>query len=448
MIPNTLISRFRSGDAGARPAWKAALATSALALFMTAQAGAAMAQTTLKVWLHEHPPRLPIDKSIIAEFEKANPDVKVQYDVIPYAEYGQKLLTAFASGSGPDVFMNTILLVGQYQSAKILAPVDFAAMGYADEKALTSQYLTGFDGARFGGKAYGIPIEVSNWACYANNAIWKEAGLDPDKDFPKTWEQVPAIAEKLTKRDANGVPTRRGFDFLWPNRNMIWYQLSTMIHQQGKEMVDPQTGKLTFDQPAGQRAVQYMVDHANKYRLGGPQYGDARNDFLAGKLGMECSFGIFGIPQMKAANISFTVKPAPRWADAVNDNGLDAYAFYMMVNARSTPANQKAGWKFARMFVDRSAELFDKAGLFVPRQEVMSSNGYKADPGIAVIVDELKKAKFISSIPGFDQTLDILLKGRDQMILGGQPVASVLPGINDEMNTMLARARARAGQSQ
>lgn len=430
------------------PRWAKALATSALAVFMTAQAGAALAQTTLKVWLHEHPPRLPIDKSIIAEFEKANPDVKVQYDVIPYAEYGQKLLTAFASGSGPDVFMNTILLVGQYQSAKILAPVDFAAMGFADEKALTSQYLTGFDGARFGGKAYGIPIEVSNWACYANNAIWKEAGLDPDKDFPRTWEQVPAVAEKLTKRDANGVPTRRGFDFLWPNRNMIWYQLSTMIHQQGKEMVDPQTGKLTFDSPAAQRSVQYMVDHANKYRLGGPQYGDARNDFLAGKLGMECSFGIFGIPQMKAANISFTVKPAPRWSDAVSDNGLDAYAFYMMVNARSSAANQKAGWKFARMYVDRSAELFEKAGLFVPRQEVLDSPGYKADPGIAVIVDELKKAKFISSIPGFDQTLDILLKGRDQMVQGGQPVATVLPGINDEMNAMLARARARAGQSQ
>ena len=39
-------------------------------------------------------------------------------------------------------------------------------------------------------------------------------------------------------------------------------------------------------------------------------------DFLAGRLGMECSFGLFGIPQMKTANLQFTVKPAPRWADA------------------------------------------------------------------------------------------------------------------------------------
>ncbi len=79
-------------------------------------------------------------------------------------------------------------------------------MGYADEKALTSQYFSGFDGIRFAGKLYGVPTEVSNYACYLNNAMWKAAGLDPRQDFPKTWEEMPAVAEKLTKRDANGVP--------------------------------------------------------------------------------------------------------------------------------------------------------------------------------------------------------------------------------------------------
>lgn len=409
-------------------------------------ATSAAAQSTLKVWLHDHPPRVAIDKAIIAEFEKANPDVKIQYDVIPFGEYGQKLLTAFASGSGPDVFMNSITLVAQYQAAKILAPLDAAALGFADEKALTSQYLTGFDGISFGGKIYGVPIEVSNWVCYANNAIWKEAGLDADKDFPKTWEALPAVAEKLTKRDANGVPTRRGFDFQWSNRNMHWYQLNTMFHQLGKDYIDPQSGKTMLDSTAGQRAMQYLVDHVNKHRFGGPQYGDSRTDFLAGKLGMECSFGLFGIPQMKNAKIEFTAKPAPRWADATADVGFDAYAFYMMVNARSPAANQKTAWKFARMYVDRGPEFFDKAGLFVPRKEVMDSPAYKADPAIAVIVDELKKARFVPSIPGHDQVLDVFLKGRDQMIQGKQPVAIVAPPINEEMNTVLARARARAGQ--
>jgi len=164
---------------------------------------------TLKIWMHEHPPRIAIDKAIIAEFERAHPDIKIDYQVIGAAEYGTKLLTAFASGGGPDVFNNTISLVAQYYNSRIIAPIDYAALGYADEKELTAKYGSAFDGIRFAGKLYGVPTEVSNYACYLNNALWKEAGLDPAKDFPTNWDAMPAVAEKLTKRDSNGNPIRR-----------------------------------------------------------------------------------------------------------------------------------------------------------------------------------------------------------------------------------------------
>src|SRR5271169_1802353 len=91
-------------------------------------------QVTIKIWMHEHPPRLPIDKKIIAAFEKANPDIKVEYEAIAVADYPTKLLTAFASGGGPDVFNAFSGFVAQYYNARILAPIDYAAMGYADQK--------------------------------------------------------------------------------------------------------------------------------------------------------------------------------------------------------------------------------------------------------------------------------------------------------------------------
>ena len=401
-------------------------------------------QVIVKMWMHEHPPRIAIDKSIIAAFEQANPDVKIQYEVIPVAEYGTKLLTAFASGAGPDLFNQFSGLVAQYYNARVIAPVDFAAMGYADEAALTSQYLNGFDGARFAGRLYGIPTEVSNWACYANNKIWKEAGLDPGHDFPTTWEALPAIAEKLTQRDANGVPLRRGFDFNWSNRNAVWMTSSTMLHQLGGNIVDEASYKATLDTSAGRRVMQYWADWANRRRLGGPQYTDSRTDFLAGRLAMECSFGIWGVPQMKDAKIDYTVKPAPRFADAVSDNGFDAYAFYMMVNARSPAVTQKAAWKLARSYVDHATDLFTGAGLFVPRKEVMDLPSYKADPTSAVFIEELKKAKFSPRVVGYDQVADTILRGRDRMVQGGEPVADVLPAMNDDMNAILRRERARA----
>ena len=402
--------------------------------------GARAEQVTIKMWMHEHPPRLPIDRAIIAEFEKSHPDVKVEYVVIAASEYATKLLTAFASGAGPDLFNQSFTLVAQYYNARILAPVDYAAMGFADEAALTGKYVGGFDGIRFAGKLYGVPTEVSNYACYTNNAIWKQAGLDPARDFPKTWEALPAVAEKLTQRDATGVPRRRGFDFDWPSPGAYWLTLNTMMRQLGANLVDEQAYKATFTGPAAEQVMQYLVDWNNKYRLGGVQYNDTRTDFLAGNLATDCSFGIWGIPQMHDAKIDFTVQPLPRWASGGNDNGFDAYAYYMMVNARSPAPVQKAAWELARLYTDHATQLFAGAGLFVPRQDVMAQT---TDANSQVFMNELKKAKFSPRIVGYNQVLDVLVRGRDRM-MKGDPVATVLAAENDEMNAVLQRERARA----
>jgi multiple sugar transport system substrate-binding protein len=395
---------------------------------------------TLKIWMHEHPPRIAIDKAIIAEFEAAHPDIKIDYQVIGASEYGTKLLTAFASGGGPDVFNNTVQLVAQYYNSRIVAPIDYAAMGYTGEQQLTAKYASGFEGIRFAGKLYGVPTEVSNYACYLNNALWKEAGLDPAKDFPTTWEAMPAVAEKLTGRDANGNPIRRGFDFDWPSAPAYWLTLSTMMHQNGANLIDEDSYTATFNNQAGVKVFQFLVDWTNKLRLGGVQYTDSRTAFLSGKLATDCSFGIWGIPQMVDAKIDYTVHKLPRFSGGL-DEGYDAYAYYMMVNARSPSATQLAAWTYVRYYTDQATRLFAGAGLFVPRAEVAAK---ATDPNSLVFLDELKKAKFAPRVVGYGQVLDVMLRGRDRMIQGGEPVASVLPALQDEVNAVLKRERGKA----
>ena len=54
------------------------LHTAAIFSLLASVGLASAEQVTVRMWMHEHPPRVPIDKSIIADFEKANPDIKVQ----------------------------------------------------------------------------------------------------------------------------------------------------------------------------------------------------------------------------------------------------------------------------------------------------------------------------------------------------------------------------------
>ena len=68
---------------------------------------------------------------------------------------------------------------------------------------------------------------------------------------------------------------------------------------------------------------------------------------------------------------------------------------------------------------------------------------YKTNPAAPFFLAELKKARFSPRVMGYDQVLDAVLRGRDKM-LQGETVEAVLPVMNDEMNAVLNRERARA----
>ena len=60
------------------------------------------------------------------------------------------------------------------------------------------------------GQVYGVPfLEGSKPALYYNTKMFKEAGLDPNKP-PATFDELMTYAQKLTKKDAAGNPTRAG----------------------------------------------------------------------------------------------------------------------------------------------------------------------------------------------------------------------------------------------
>ena len=64
-------------------------AVAAAAAIAIAASSAALADNTvaLTLWMHEHPPRLPLDRVIIDEFQKQNPNIKVDLTILPNADF-------------------------------------------------------------------------------------------------------------------------------------------------------------------------------------------------------------------------------------------------------------------------------------------------------------------------------------------------------------------------
>ena len=68
----------------------------------------AIGKTKVTIWFAGTTEALmeAVDDHLVPAFEKANPDIELAVEYIPWGELSTKLTTAFAGGIGPDIFMH------------------------------------------------------------------------------------------------------------------------------------------------------------------------------------------------------------------------------------------------------------------------------------------------------------------------------------------------------
>ncbi|MFO7323102.1 MAG: extracellular solute-binding protein [Chloroflexota bacterium] len=405
------------------------------------------APVTVTLWMHVHPPRLPLDEELIAQFEAENPDINVEYTTVPDQEWDTTLSTALASGSGPDLFNQATFAIGQFYAQGVLAPVDPIAAGYESQEAIYEAYEAGeslLAGATFDGTLYGLPTELSGYACYTNDDLWRAAGLDPATDFPATWEEMQRVAEQLTVRDESGALTQRGFDFIWSNPIFMLLIFNPMVQQLGGNMIDEVNYTASINTPEVKQVMQYWYDWVNTWNLGGPQYTFTRDAFLAGQLAIDCDGGNWFAPQAEEAGINYSIHPQPRWENAVNDNAMANYAYFFMVNSAAAPEVQEAAWRLAGFLTSFPDRYLDTAGLFQAKADFVASEAFQQNEIMPVFLEEMGKSSYHPRIAGFFEVADALMRTRDRIIIGGEDMDTVLAEAEQEVNDILARAKAEA----
>ncbi|MFA6681606.1 MAG: extracellular solute-binding protein, partial [Sphaerochaeta sp.] len=192
------------------------------------------APVTVQYWTHEDPARTQLETELIAEFMKMYPNITVVRSTQASVKQIELVQTAFAANQGPDMFNLPIENQYAYISNARVAPVDYKAAGYANKQDLLDKYIPGvLDTVTVDGEVYGLPLELTNWSIYLNKKVFRSAGLNPETDYPKTWEEMADVSEKLVIRDGD-ILIRRGFDFRYP------YYLTffvPMVEQLGGELL-------------------------------------------------------------------------------------------------------------------------------------------------------------------------------------------------------------------
>ena len=369
-------------------------------LFLTVAVNSAQSEIELTYWTHEDPNRTEIENRYIKEFESANPGITVKRVTSPSKKMAERVLTAFAANQGPDMFNLQIEDEYAYIVNGRLAPIDYKAAGYASIKAIYDDYLPKvLDPVTYKGNLYGLPLELTNWCVYINERVFKDAGLDPDKDYPRTWEEMVAVSEKIAVREGE-ILKRRGFDFRYP-----YYLVSMvpMVEQLGGQLISDDGKTAIINDQAWIQFLKFM--HAwgpNGKNLGSPTYTNARQLFNKDNndIGM-CLSGLYQAGRIRADNPEFynsgewRVVPYPKFKNAVKDAACAYYGHYFVVNAQKPQENQLITWKFIGYMLSHSEEYLSKVGLIQPTVKLMGSQTFKDMPYSSVFKADMERGHIV-----------------------------------------------------
>ncbi|AFZ69545.1 extracellular solute-binding protein [Deinococcus peraridilitoris] len=338
----------------------------------------AVAQTTLSLWSWRTEDRAAYEQ-LIKDFERKNPDIKVNF--IPYeaTSYNTVLSTALAGGKGPDLMM--VRAYGgleQLAKAGYLEPITnkFPDLKNFSAESLAAQTL------RADKQLYAVPFATQTLGLFYNKSLFDKLKLQA----PRTWNDLTNAGEKL--KAAGYIPFANGTKDAWQGEIMMGVFGPNIYGQDFYQ--DIVNARTDFEDPRFVNAIRKLQELKPLMPQGftAVDYTTAQQLFTSERAAMFAG-GSFEIANFRKQNpnLKFAFVPAPtlksgdpRMVSLFGDGG---YA----VNAKSP--NKKAALKFleytaSRQFGQKFTDLLANVS---PMQGVVPS-----DPMVRQVMQYNKSA--------------------------------------------------------
>ncbi|MDB5537112.1 MAG: transporter substrate-binding protein, partial [Devosia sp.] len=181
--------------------------------------GAAQA-VEIEYWQYAYETRVTAMDQLIANFEKANPDITVKQTTFPYDDYQTRVIAAKAAGQGPDVLQLFYGWLDKFQSGGVLQPLSPTVFPH---DAIEADFFPIVTAMKRGDDYYGLPTAVRSLALFYNKKLFTEAGLDPSKP-PQTLDELVAAAVATAKHDDAGNLISEGITMDMAGQDHQWWR--------------------------------------------------------------------------------------------------------------------------------------------------------------------------------------------------------------------------------
>lgn len=402
-----------------RPAKWTTLASSALALGV--MAGVASAETTVDFTVAEYSSKTgPYFEEVAAAFEKENPDIKINVEVVPWDTLLQRLTTDIAGGAAPDLSIIGTRWLLDFAEQGIAQPLD----DYLTPDFKSTFIDTFMAPSVIDGQIMGLPVAASARAMLVNMEVFDKAGATP----PTTWQELRDAAKKIAALPDTYAMGLQGKEI--ETDAYFYYALWTF----GGNILN-QDGTSGLDTPEAIEAAKFyksMLDEGlTQPSPTNYSRDDVFNMFKQGQVGMIFTFPML-IPQIKeeAPDMNYKVMPFPEKTTKATYGVTDT----LMMFADSDVKDE--AWKFIEFaYQDEWRSKFDRGEGFLPvTKNVAAEDYYKNDKDIAGFAAGLPYAKFAPTIANWEEIADVTVRALQRIYLGEETPEAAMKAAAAEIN--------------
>ncbi|MCK5675331.1 MAG: extracellular solute-binding protein [Spirochaetales bacterium] len=405
-------------------------------------------EITLKWWHH-----MPLDGAqgklfaeYAKEFETANPGVTIVIESIPHAEYIKKIPTAIASGQAPDIYGLSYRNLYSYADNGAMAPLDEAALkalGLSSYSDLEAQWAPGaLDSYKIGNTYYGLPFQFNIYAYIINTKHFKEAGLDPEKDYPKTWDEVYEVAAKLVQKNGDRI-TRQAMSFPFEH-SAAWYmlELEPIIRELGGSILNDSQTECVVNSPEG---IKAMEEIQKRFDLGVADSNIAASldyyneGFPTGKFSITVG-GQWGpgrwYKNFEDVTDGTDFMPIAYPSYPGKDPAISTTSWAWVVS--STSKKKDMAWKLADYITSMASRNIIETGDTIPRAGWSETEGAKTIPYADFWEDMIQYSQPLANFEKYSEVSEPLKRAMQEILLSGADIKKTLDSVKKEIDLAIS----------
>lgn len=375
-------------------------------------------------------------ESFVERFNEEQNDVSVT--LVYQGGYTDTLRAAeaaLAGGAPPDVSMFEQTRGAGFVDAGAILPLD-DLIGNDPDIAIDDFFPRLMTTVTIDGRAWGIPYNTSTPLIYYNRDLFREMGLDPETDFPETWDELLEVGREFTVREdgelvrwAFGLPTAPGWMF------------DAFLGQAGGTFLNDDGSEFVFNSPEAVEMMEFWVTLRDE-GVGFP--GGGADDFFAGNQAM--LYQSTAVLENMFDNATFDLGVAPMWRHREASVPIGGGNFYIF--DQGDDRVHQAAWEFLKWLVtdEPAAEFAIATGYHVQRVDTLEHplmrERFEDRPEARITYDQLQSyAKARTLVPFWGEIHDLMTVATQQVLLEDRDPQAALDEAVAEANRLLEAYR-------